>query len=116
MDFFKSECGNYLCRSLGGGTFEAWTADGSIHWRNDNRARTWADAAKPCHPLERCTGGYSAETIGQKKGSFTLQLLHCDTSKIIEAYKGNTIIEQVSVIFRRKIPPQNVPHWLRGER
>jgi hypothetical protein len=63
--------------------------------------------------MERCVGGFSAQKTGQKKGSFTLNLLHCDTTKIIEAFKGNTIIESFDIVFRRKVPPQNVPHWLK---
>ena len=109
---YKSECGKYICRALdGAGTFEAWTVDGSIHWRNDNRIQTWKDAAKPSHPMERCVGGYSAATTGQKKGSFTLNLLRCDTTKIIEPFKGNTIIESLDIVFLRKVPSQNVPQW-----
>jgi hypothetical protein len=112
---FRSECGQYLCRWLGdGGQFEAWTVDGARHWGNDCRIRTWADAERPCHPMDFSVGGYSATKTGQKKGSFTLYLLHCDITKFVEAYRGNTIIENLSIVFRRKIPPQNVPHWIRS--
>lgn len=44
MQVYKSECGKYLCRvTRCWGSFEAWTIDGSIHWRDDNRVVTWAD-------------------------------------------------------------------------
>lgn len=35
MTVYRSECGKYLCRvsSRGWGHFDAWLADGSIHWR-----------------------------------------------------------------------------------
>lgn len=111
---FKSECGQYLCRSLGGGTFEAWTLDGSVHWRNDNRLRTSKDAAKYRHPMIYAVGGYSAEKTGQKHGSFTLNLLHCDTTKEIVPFMGNTVIESMEIVFRRKVPAQHVPRWLKG--
>jgi hypothetical protein len=113
-EFFKSECGRFLCRYLGtGGNYEAWTADGCIHWRHDNRIQTWADQEKYKYPMVYSVGGYSAEKVGQKKGSFTLTLLHCDTTKAIEPFKGNTIIESVDIVFRRKVPAQHVPKWLR---
>lgn len=113
--FYLSECGKYICRYLGdGGKFEAWTIDGSRHWRHDNRIRTWKDSEQPRHPMDFAVGGYSATMDGQKKGSFTLKLLHCDVTKIIEAGSGNTIIEALDVVFRRKVPPQNIPHWIRS--
>src|SRR5690348_6254239 len=112
-DFFKSECGEYLCRYVGhGGSYEAWTADGCIHWRHDNRIRTWADQDKYNHPMAYAVGAFSAERVGQKKGSFTLNLLHCDTTKVIEPFKGNTVLESVNIVFRRKIPFQQLPRWL----
>jgi hypothetical protein len=91
---------------------EVWTRGGERHWRDDNRIRTWKDAAEPRYPMEFCVGGYSAQKTGQKKGAFTLSLLHCDITKIIDPWKGNTVIENIDVVFRRKIPPQNVPHWV----
>lgn len=112
--FWRSECGGYLCRPFGGGNFEAWTADGSLHWRNDNRINTWADQKRFRHPMAYCVGGYSAEKTGQKTGSFTLNLLHCDVTKLVEPFRGNTIIDSMDVVFRRKIPPQNLPKWIRG--
>lgn len=113
--FYKSEDGNYLCRSVRGGgwPYEAWTIDGSIHWRNDNRIRTSGDAERYRHPMAYCVGGYSCQQTGQKKGSFTLDLLHCDTTKIIEPGKGNTVLETLEVVFRRKVPLQHVPKWLK---
>jgi hypothetical protein len=112
---FKSECGRYLCRSTReGGQFEAWLSDGSIHWQDDDRIEAWVDEKKFRHPLEYNVGGYSAEKTGQKKGSFTLTLLHCDTTMEIVPFKGNTIIESVDVVFLRKVPPQNTPGWMRG--
>lgn len=109
--YYLSECGMYLCRSLGGGEFEAWTRDGARHWRNDNRVRTWKESRQPRHPMDFSVAGYSAEKTGQKKNSFTLNLVNCDITQFIEPFKGNTIIESIDVVFRRKLPPQNVPHW-----
>jgi hypothetical protein len=113
--FYKSECGRYICRvsARGSGNFEAWTLDGSLHWRDDNRYFTWADQGKYRHPMAYAVGGYSAEMTGQKRGSFTLNLLHCDVTKEIEPFKGNTIIGSLDIVFRRKVPLQNVPKWLR---
>ena len=115
MSFFWSECGQYICRKIVGpyAFWEAWTTDGSIHWRHDNRVRTWEDARKPRHPMAYAGGSWSCQQTGQKKGSFTLGLLHCDTAKFIESGMGNTIINNLTVVFRRKIPPQNVPRWLK---
>lgn len=117
---YLSECGNYFCRSVNGGgwPYEAWTIDGCLHWRNDNRVKTWADQKKFNHPMAYCVTAYHAELSDQKPGSFTLSLTHCDTTKVIEIGKGNTIIEDLGVVFRRKVPPQNVPKWLKecGER
>ena len=115
MVIYKSECGQYLCRSVStstGGNYEAWSIDGCIHWRHDNRIRTWADEKKFNRPMAYCVGGYSCEKTGQKKGSFTLSLLHCDTTKVLKPFSGNTIIESIEVVFRRKVPVQNVPKWL----
>lgn len=114
--FFISECGGYVCRVAPGdswGSFEAWTVDGSIHWENDQRIKTWEDAREPRHPLPFGVGGYSATKTGQKKGSFTLNLLRCDTTMIIEPYKGNTIIESLDVVFRRKVPAGHYAAWKR---
>lgn len=111
---YKSECGQYICRMLRwGGHFEAWTLNGEIHWRHDNRIRTWKDQGKFKYPMAYAIGGYSAEKTGQKSGSFTLNLLHCDTAKEVEPFRGNTIIESLDVVFRRKVPIQNIPRWLR---
>lgn len=112
--FFISECGGYLCRSLSGGHFEAWTIDGCIHWRNDNRLRTSKDLHPYRHPMAYSVGGYSAEQTGQKPGSFTLNLMHCDTTQEIIPFRGNTIIESLAVVFRKKVPMQHVPRWLKG--
>lgn len=111
---FLSECGEYLCRCLGGGgLFEAWTRDGARHWRHDNRIRTWKEAAEARHPVEFAVAGYSNTKTGQKRDSFTLHLVHCDITKFVEPYKGNTVIESLDIVFRRRVPPQNVPHWIR---
>ncbi len=116
--YYKSECGKYICRPTkregGGGLYEAWTVDGCIHWRDDNRLRTCKDSYLYRFPMAYAVGGYSATTTGQKPGSFTLSLLHCDHTKVIEPFKGNTVIESLDVVFRRKIPIQNVPRWLKG--
>lgn len=110
---YKSECGEYYCRFLDNGLShaEAWTCDGGAHWLNDDRIKTWDDAKVPRYPLEYAVGGYSAQMTGQKKGSFTLHLLRCDTSKIIEPYTGNTIIETRDVVFRRRVPSIHMPRW-----
>jgi hypothetical protein len=115
---YKSECGQYFCRvsPRGWGNFEAWTLDGSLHWRDDNRHFTWADEGRYRHPMAYAVGAFSAETTGQKSGSFTLTLLHCDVAKEIQPYQGNTIIESLDVVFRRKVPPQHQPKWLREGR
>lgn len=111
--FYKSECGQYLCRVVESwGHFEVWSVDGCIHWRHDNRYQRWADEKKYNRPMVYAVGGFNAEKNGQKKGSFTLTLLHCDTTKVIEPFKGNTILESLDVVFRRKIPIQNVPKWI----
>jgi hypothetical protein len=114
---YLSECGRYVCRPVnrhgGGGTYEAWTADGSIHWRDDNRVLTWADADKPRHPMAYAVGGYSATKTGQKKGSFTLDLLHCDTAMFVKAYTGNTVIESLHIVFRRKIQSNHEAAWMK---
>lgn len=110
---YKSECGRYLCRAPRmWGSFEAWDIDGLTHWRDDDRVKSWDDP--PLHPFEYCSGGFQAEMTGQKKGSFTVTLLHCDTHKLIEPWTGNTVIEQQDVVFRRKIPRQNWPKFLRA--
>ncbi len=113
---YKSECSRYLCQVVVGhwGNFQAWSIDGSLHWRHDNRIRTSADQQKYRHPMAYAVGGYSAEKEGQKKGSFTLNLLHCDTQKEIVPFRGNTIIESLDIVFRRRLPRQNVPHWIRA--
>jgi hypothetical protein len=111
--YYLSECGGYVARYIESGRFEVWTRDGARHWRHDNRIRTWKEAAQPLHPMEFSVGGYSAEKTGQKKGSFTLHLCHCDITKFIESWKGNTVIESLDIVFRRRIPLQNVPHWLK---
>jgi hypothetical protein len=112
---YKSECGRYLCRATRSwGNFEVWTTDGSIHWRDDDRIKTWADQALDWHPFEYCTGGFSARMTGQKKGSFTVTLLHCDTRKVIIPWTGNTVIEKEDVVFRRQVPRQNRPKFLRS--
>lgn len=111
---YKSECSRYLCRAVGMyGSFEAWAIDGSIHWRADTRVKTWDDEGLDWHPFEYCTGGFSAQMTGQKKGSFTVTLLHCDTSKIIVPWRGNTVIESLDIVFRRRVPCQNWPKFLR---
>ena len=111
---YLSECGNYICRAVKGvANYEAWTIDGAFHWVHDGRVRTWEDAAKRRHPLPYCIGGWSCEKIGQKPGSFTLDLLHCDTSEYIKPFSGNVIIESVQVVFRRKIQANHQAAWLR---
>jgi hypothetical protein len=114
---YKSECGRYLCRvaSRGWGCFEAWTVDGSIHWLSDDRIRTFDDEKLDWHPFEYCTGGFSARMTGQKKGAFTVTLLRCDPNNIIVPWTGNTVVEKQDIVFRRKIPRQNWPKFLRPE-
>ena len=103
----------YLCRAIGGwGSFEAWTIDGSIHWRHDNRIRTFKDQEKYRKPMVYCTVAFSAEKTGQKTGSFTVTLAHCDPTKDVEAFRGNTIIEQIDIVFRRRVPPHCVPKFI----
>jgi hypothetical protein len=58
-------------------------------------------------------GGYSCTKLGQKKGSFTLNLLHCDPSVKIISFAGNTIIDKRDVVFRRKIQSNHVKSVLR---
>ena len=113
--FFRSECGAYICRSFGNGRYEAWLTDGSLHWVDDDRVKTWEDAKRPMHPLPYGVGGYSARLTGQKPGSFTLNLLHCDVTKFIEPYKGNTIIEARDIVFRRKVRVIHLPKWLKEQ-
>lgn len=87
--------------------------DGSIHWRDDDRIKCWSDNEIEWHPFEYCTGGFSARVDGQKQGSFTVTLLRCDISKVIVPWTGNTVIEKLDVVFRRRVPPQNLPKFLR---
>jgi len=112
--FYLSECGQYVARCAGTwGAFEVWTADGAIHWRHDNRIKTWADAKEDRRPMVYATGGFSAHKTGQKKGSFTVYLLHCDPTKIVVPWTGNTVIERLNVVFRRKIPSGHSAKWER---
>ena len=111
-EMYLSECGGYVCRATPG-SYEAWTIDGSLHWRDDDRIKTWADAKRRRHPLPYGVGGFSCELPGQKHGSFTLKLLHCDTRKYIKPYAGNTIIEALDVVFRRQIQSNHTTSWLR---
>ena len=104
---FRSECGVYLCRFLGSCNFEAWTADGETHWANDDRPERE-------YTLPLVVGGYSAEMIGQKKNSFTLYLLRCDPTIKIIPFRGNTVIESLHIVFRRRVPWMHVPRWMRG--
>jgi hypothetical protein len=116
-NLFRSECGGFFCRASatrGWGSFEVWSADGKTHWRCDDRIKCWADNELAWHPFEFCTGGFSAEKMGQKAGSFTVTLLHCDTGKVIIPWTGNTVIESRDVVFRRRVPPQNWPKFLRS--
>lgn len=114
-DLYKSECGGYLCRAPRcWGSFEAWTIDGSTHWRDDDRFKTWDDQKLDWHPFEYCSGGLSAQITGQKKGSFTVTLLHCDISKVIVPWTGNTVVDKQDIVFRRKVPRQNYPKFLRA--
>jgi hypothetical protein len=113
LNIYRSECGGYLCRSIDG-FYEAWTADGATHWKNDNRVQTREDAEKFNRPLKYSVGSYSCERAGQKKGSFTLGLLHCNTRKKIKPFTGNTIIEQREVVFRRRLPFRQTPHWFKS--
>lgn len=81
-EVFLSDCGEYLCRRIdGAGRYEAWTRDGAIHWRWDNRIRTWADARKPRRPMAFCVGRYSSQMSGQKRGTFTLSLTAIEAAK-----------------------------------
>jgi hypothetical protein len=84
-----------------------WTSNGCIHWREDSR-RPLCE-----YPIVYCVGGYSCQKNGQKKGSFTINLLHCDTSIKILTLKGNTIIDQKDVVFRRKVQSNHVNAALR---
>lgn len=110
---YRSECDQYLARYLAhGGAFEAFAADGSIHWRHDNRIMRLVDRTRFTRPMVYTVSGYTGEQTGQKSGSFTLTLAHCDPSKDVIPWTGNTIIESMKVIFRRRIPRQNIPRWL----
>jgi hypothetical protein len=104
---FISDCGGYYCRALGNAHFEVWTSNGTIHWREDSR-RPLCE-----YPIVYCVGGYSCQKKGQKEGSFTLNLLHCDTQIKILVFKGNTIIDQKDVVFRRRIQSNHVNSVLR---
>lgn len=112
---YKSECGGFLCRATRQwGNFEVFTADGSTHWRDDDRFKTFADERAALKALPYCTGGFSAQKTGQKKGSFTITILNCDAAKAIIPWTGNTVTEQRDVIFRRRVPKQNWPKFLRS--
>lgn len=100
---YRSECGKFLCRMHGGGCGEAWTADGKTHWVNDT--------SNSNRPQPFCVGGYSCAMNGQKKGSFTLNLLRCNPRKKIIPLTGNTIIESQDVVFRKMVPGIHMPRW-----
>lgn len=112
---YRSECDAYLCHLVGwGGDYEAWTIDGGMHWHNDDRLQKQGDRERyPC-PLEYMVIGYSAAKYDQKKGSFTLRLAHCDPTQPIVPWTGNTILEQREVVFRRRVPWQQTPRWLKA--
>ena len=112
-EMYISECRGYVCRRVGSGEYEAWTADGSIHWRYDTRIQTWADARKPRHPMVYAVGGWCCEQTGQKPGSFTLDLCHCDVTGFVTAFTGNTLLDKRRVVFRRKIQPNHIAACLR---
>ena len=113
-EFVLSECGKYICRHLQGiANYEAWTVDGSTYWRHDDRVKTWEDARKRRHPYEYSVGGWSCRKPKQKPGSFTLNLLHYDRRKYIKPLTGNTIIESIYVVFRRKVPSGHTRAWVR---
>ena len=104
---FISDCGGYYARDLGGCNFEVWTSNGCIHYRDENR-RPMCE-----YPMVYQLGGYSCTKLGQKKGSFTLNLLHCNTSIKIITFSGNTIIDKKDVVFRRKVQSNHVKAVLR---
>lgn len=108
---FRSECGLYYARHLEGGRYEAWGRDGEPHWRRDDRGYSWDDVKQGVRPLEWQVGSYSAAMHGQKPGTFTLGLLRCDTTKIVEPYTGNTVVESRKVEFRRRVPGIHMPRW-----
>ncbi len=101
-ELFISDCGGYYARDLGNAYFEAWTENGTIHWRENNRRPICE------YPMVYSIGGYSCQKLGQKKGSFTLSLLHCDPSVKIITFMGNTIIDEKDVVFRRKVQSNHV--------
>lgn len=113
---YRSECGRYLCLTRWSkercAWQEAWSKDGKIHWTDGPKVHEWG-ARLFAHPFQ--VGGYSAEKAGQKKGSFTLTLLCCDARKIVEPWTGNTIVDGFDCVFRRKIPLQNYPAFIRSE-
>ena len=108
-----SECGKYYAVRFRKESTpsEAWSRDGKIHWVDGPRSTSWTDRH---FAVPYMVGGWSSEMPGQKAGSFTLRLLCCDARKIIEPFTGNTIIDQFDCVFRRKVPAQNVPKFLRG--
>jgi hypothetical protein len=112
---YRSECDAYVCHWLGqGGAYEAWTIDGDIHWHHDDRIQKRGDCERYPYPLDSMVVAYSAERYDQKQGSFTLRLAHCDPSKVIVPWTGNTILEQREVVFRRRVPWQQTPRWLKA--
>lgn len=114
MRMYWSECGEYVLVAEGGvhdGT--VYLKDGSRMWIHDRRVKTWDDAKIPRKALPFCIGGYSCQKTGEKKGTFTINLLECDTEKFIEAWTGNTVIRSLNVKFRRKIPSNHHSAWRR---
>lgn len=110
-DVLRSDCDQYLCRMRGwGARYEVWSRDGMTHWVNDDRYDRRADTT---YPLPFMVGNYSAECYDQPWGTINLQLLQCDSAVKIVPWTGNTVLEARQVSFRRKLPRQQWPAWLK---
>jgi hypothetical protein len=114
MAMFLSDCGEYILitKSGHGSSYsDVYLRDGSRHWVHDERVKTWKDAKVPRKALPFCIGGYSCTKNGEKKGTFTVTLLDCNTEKEIVPWTGNTVIQSLDVKFRRKIPSNHYAAW-----
>jgi hypothetical protein len=112
LPVYRSDCDGYLCRWLGtSGAYEAWTADGSIHWRHDDLAR---DDPAAAFPPRWMVIRYQAALYDQPRGTFTLTLAHCDVRVRVIPWTGNAVLASRPVTFRRRVPWRQTPRWLKA--
>ncbi|HUX54197.1 MAG TPA: hypothetical protein VMV56_07280 [Williamwhitmania sp.] len=98
--FFLSDCGKYIARHSGGGSFDIMTIDGSKSWL-DNRNKDHNEFPEFANMFT----GYSLikENKSQSVWIFELSFADLDKSKLIDPYRGNCIVKQHLATFRRRI-------------